>query len=106
RTIDTCRLLSSMKPCWDKADDLLARIKSCGQLGQVYGDGVQEELTKRGADGNSMAAEAAAFSCSGLCAIKRNEPRLTWADACQRASIAMSCGASACPSEEVSPVSN
>lgn len=96
KSLNVCGLLKNMKPCWQKATALLARIQSCGQLGQTYGQGVREELDRLGVESDNRGAEAAAFACAGLCAVKRNESGLTWRDACLTAASAMKCDRSAC----------
>lgn len=96
KRLNLCTLLSNMKPCWDKADDLVAQLKTCGQLGTTYSDGLREELDRLNVTVDEQALSAAAFSCSGICTIKRHDPKLSWSEACAAAATAMKCEPSAC----------
>ena len=97
KNLNVCVLLGKMKPCWENATKLLARIQSCGQLATGYGEGVQEEIERLGAAVDRRSVEVATFGCAGICSLKRGNGRLTWPATCSIAATALRCAPSVCP---------
>ncbi len=105
RSINVCALLNNMKPCWENATKLLARIRSCGQLALAYGEGVQEEVARLGASEDPRMVQVATFACAGVCSLKRSDEKMSWSTACTTAATAMKCEPSVCPAPDAEQTS-